>query len=150
MRSYFSSFEECEPVAGFTKPSQSAIIRRPPRIVDGQNIAEGQSIPHKGHDLLKLAQSIKLYLSANEVGLLGLLSEAVVWDGRYPVPLAEGRLNKLSSLFCEHLSDRKKIGSLVILSPNNHCGWDEFRAFWCRCNDRYWSSQIKIQPLKSP
>ncbi|MGA2496354.1 MAG: hypothetical protein ABSH20_01350 [Tepidisphaeraceae bacterium] len=50
--------------------------------------------PDNGHDQRKLASNAGLGLTAEEDVLLGLLSEFVLWAGRYPLPKKEKHLDQ--------------------------------------------------------
>lgn len=92
-------------------------------------LIEKNQMPPKTHDLKRLADLAGVSYDAHEKDLLEILSSAVIWDGRYPVPLAQDAWDRLMNLHNEKLCDRKKLSEnskFVVLSRNNELNWDRF------------------------
>ena len=100
-------------------------------------VAQGKEPPMQ-HKLVHLAMSAGLTFSEEENGLLELLSEAIYWYGRYPVPKCELDFDRTAELIWDRLYDRKSKGSLDIRSPIRKLDWESFRLLWARPFKRFW------------
>lgn len=87
--------------------------------------------PKATHNLVVLCQDAAITLTDAQTGLLRILSEAIVWEGRYPVPKQETRFHQLSDLWDKHLFDQIPFsGTLKLRRPNNNLGWESFNQLW--------------------
>jgi hypothetical protein len=93
-------------------------------------IVDEGSEPRSTHNLNHLLKDAGISLSTQEQDLLAILSGAIIWDGRYPVPKTESHLTRLDSLKGEHLFDKEPIGPLEALSPNEALGWGSYLGLW--------------------
>ena len=85
------------------------------------------------HDLVQLAQHAGVpLLKAKDVRLLHLLTECIVWDGRYPVPKSNDSLEYFAYLTYETLYRKERDGTSVVLKPvePDPLDWDQFQEFW--------------------
>ena len=84
------------------------------------------------HNLNQLARDAGVTYPANDQKLLQILSEAIIWDGRYPVPKDEKNWDSLNELTRECLYDKKPIGDgeLFIYSPNENLNWRGYLELW--------------------
>ncbi len=105
-------------------------------------VQRGQE-PAAIHDLNKLAQQASLPLDENSSNILKILSESVLWDGRYPVPKAERHFLELRNLQYEVMTTKVPLGSLHVLRPNGALNWEGFTAVWVRFNDVYLAEQAE-------
>jgi hypothetical protein len=92
-------------------------------------VARG-SEPKAVHSLAALNEAAALPFSSKQHGLLRILSEAVIWDGRYPVPKDKKHFKEYAELRYEHLFDQVSSGKLKILRPNDKLGWQSFNELW--------------------
>jgi len=93
-------------------------------------VAKGEKPNTNSHKLTDLASNAGVSLTEQEVGLLEILSESIIWDGRYPVPKEQKHIQGLIDLKKEHLYDKKQLGELYVLSPNGALNWDSFDKLW--------------------
>jgi hypothetical protein len=92
-------------------------------------VLELGNAPPTSHNLNQLARDAGLTYSKDDQKLLQILTEAVIWDGRYPVPLKEQHWDELNEIEKECLYDRRRLGnssSLEILTPNDRLSLDKF------------------------
>ena len=84
--------------------------------------------PQEHHHLGTLAAEAGVVYTVEQLGLLRILSEAIIWDGKYPVPLKEEHWENLASLECEHLFDKTPLGETGsdVLSGNGALDWDSY------------------------
>ncbi|MBI5018115.1 MAG: hypothetical protein HZB55_21835 [Deltaproteobacteria bacterium] len=90
------------------------------------------------HKLVDFAAQAGLDLSDKEQGLLEILSESVIWAGRYPVAKDFKYMAKLRELKAEHLFDLTPLGKMTIATPNNALNWVSFKELWDRGAELYW------------
>lgn len=84
------------------------------------------------HNLVWLAEQVCFNLSPKERGLLALLSECVIWEGRYPAPRGEQSLEYFIYLHYENLFRKVRTGNLTVLKPvePDPLGWDGYNELW--------------------
>ncbi len=98
-------------------------------------IIERNQQPAKSHDLPGLARSANLAFDAHETELLEILSAAIVWDGRYPVPLKEDAWNRLIELESSKLFDSTPLSNnstLTVATSNDELNWESYSVLWDR------------------
>ena len=94
--------------------------------------------PRATHDLVVLCEDAGISLTDTQTGLMNILSEAIVWAGRYPVPKQEPRFHKLADLQYEHLFDQLPTsGAIKIRRPNGNLGWESFNKLWGLISEAY-------------
>ena len=87
--------------------------------------------PKATHDLVELSQAVSINLTQTQIGLFRILSEAIIWEGRYPVPKQERYLQNLYELHREHLWDPvPEIMGIKLLRPNNKLSWESLNDLW--------------------
>lgn len=87
----------------------------------------------KIHFLLKLAGLAGVNLTKQDEGLLEILTESVIWDGKYPVPLDKNKVafENLPKLYRKHLFDEVNVSEkFKVYRPNHALNWDSFNALW--------------------
>ena len=93
-------------------------------------VARG-SEPKAVHDLLSLSRDAEIQLTDEQEGLFEILSEAISWEGRYPVPKHEHRYRRLAELQWEHLWDPIETqGNLDFRQSNDKLSWASFNELW--------------------
>ena len=105
-------------------------------------IAMGQKIKTT-HDLVWLAEQVCSNLSRTERGLLELLTQCVVWDGRYPAPKDALSLEYFVYLSFENLYRKERTENTTILKPiePNPLDWENYDTLWKTAVDAYdWHS----------
>jgi hypothetical protein len=71
-------------------------------------------------------------VSTKDKKLLAILTDEVIWAGRYPLPNTKRRQDvaRLNALRTEALYDRKPLGRQYTLAPNGALSWDGFDRLW--------------------
>ncbi len=101
-------------------------------------VAKGNKPNTRSHSLHKLAEDAGLNITQEDKGLLDILSESIIWDGRYPVPKQQEHMTKLETLTRDHLFETESIGNLQLLKPNNALKWESFNKLWKKASKTYW------------
>ncbi|WP_218934526.1 HEPN domain-containing protein [Rosistilla ulvae] len=94
------------------------------------SVESGQT-PRRTHNLNQLARDAGIHYATEEQKLLQILSEAIIWDGRYPVPNDERHWGELKNLKLECLLDQEPLGNsgtLTVNRPNDKLNWNSFEA----------------------
>ena len=101
-------------------------------------ILETGGEPPATHNLHKLASSAKIVMDADDLELLDVLTDHIVWAGKYPVPKGD-RMNwdRHVGLMQDALTDRRLGSSLNIRHPNKRLDWSGYRKLWINGFSRY-------------
>lgn len=90
------------------------------------------------HKLDELAKSINIPLSNDDLGILKVLTEYVIWAGKYPIPQNAHELPKLSDLENKYLNETiSKIGNIEIGTYNNKLDFPYISELWQKINNVY-------------
>lgn len=94
-------------------------------------VARGKE-PESTHFLDKLAADAGVVYTRQQLDLLRILSEAIIWDGKYPVPEKEEHWEQLARLEEERLFDKVPLGDsgLEALRGNGTLDWDSYSELW--------------------
>ncbi|MEI8376079.1 MAG: hypothetical protein WCJ35_24940 [Planctomycetota bacterium] len=92
--------------------------------------------PKPIHILRDLAADAGVAYTPEQCDLLDVLSHAIIWDGKYPVPKDEESCRELVRLERERLFDKQPVGDsgLKILSWNGALDWDGYSELWTIAN----------------
>lgn len=101
-------------------------------------VATGKE-PKTTHKLVNLAEAAGVVFEPKDIALLKILSESVIWDGRYPVPKEEGHYQMLNDLHWEHLHDHVPGAGLDIRRQNDNLAWESFNRMWRIGSELYWA-----------
>ncbi len=109
-------------------------------------VANGEEPNTKSHFLFDLAKEAKVNVTNSEKGLLKILSESIIWEGRYPVPQEKQKqqMDKLETLARTHLFEKESIGNINILKPNKALNWESFNNLWNEAAKIYWTINSEI------
>lgn len=88
----------------------------------------------ENHNLLYLANEAKIDLNRIEKAILDLLSEYVIWVGKYPIPKDEKELNNYNDKFAKAAVNRIKINNITIEKYNGVLEWDQINTIWNKTN----------------
>lgn len=105
-------------------------------------VAKGIEPNTKSHKLTELASNAGVSVTERQVALLEILSESIIWDGRYPVPKKQEYMQHLIELRNEYLYNKVPLGKLYILSPNGALNWESFNKLWSVAFDVYWENHF--------
>ena len=102
--------------------------------------ANSHKVP-KTHNLEDLASMAGLKIQKNDQAILAILTECIVWDGRYPVPKNHEESDYLAWLTYENLYTKAPFGKNgKILKPiePNPLGWEYFSKLWSQASGVFW------------
>lgn len=94
-------------------------------------VALHRSVPAT-HDLLRLATLAEIRLTKSEAGVLELLHQCILWEGRYPVPKTPAALEYFVYLHYENLFRPEQKKNITVLKPKkpNPLDWAEYNKLW--------------------
>lgn len=102
-------------------------------------IVEVGKKPPSIHDLRKLSSLAHLAMTADDLELLDILTDHILWAGKYPVPKAgETEWDRLVERMNSALTSPVPDVSIRILRRNERLSWDDFMRIWNNCNRCYW------------
>jgi hypothetical protein len=90
------------------------------------------------HNLVSLAEKLDIKLSQNEIQIFQLLTDSIVWDGRYPVPKKQDSFEDYHNRVSEVLFTPQKItAKKTALVPNSKLNWENLNPVWNRLSDHF-------------
>lgn len=89
------------------------------------------------HDLFNLSKYANVELTKEEVSILNILTEYIVWDGRYPNPKSKSKLEAHWKHENKVNNDHFKIGNLKGQRRNNKLDFDPLARIWRKCLAAY-------------
>lgn len=100
-------------------------------------------IPDGGHSLLSLCREAGVVLSDNQRATLELLSEAIVWSGRYPAPKKdEGWDRYHDQVFERHIIRSQEDNVFkAMANPDTFPTWENYEKIWKMCVAEYESTR---------
>lgn len=95
-------------------------------------IVQSGRAPKATHRLTTLWSEAGLHADDDQRGLLAILTESIVWVGRYPVPKDEADFARLQELQDRYLMDAVTVGSgaIPLRRRNDKLTWDSFNRLW--------------------
>lgn len=96
----------------------------------------------KTHNLAGIA-GIKLQKS--DIKILDVLSEYVIWDGRYPAPKDANKLKRHWDNVRDTAYNREPLGNLKVLKPNKAFDFDNLHRIWRRLSDDYFEKYSRAR-----
>jgi hypothetical protein len=97
-------------------------------------VSKGGSPPHT-HNLVRLAKAAGWKrIGVRDEGVLSLLTESIVWDGRYPAPKDARAMEAHEDMARKSLYRPKKFGTLTLLQPvrPSPLSWEQFQKLWTK------------------
>jgi hypothetical protein len=110
------------------------------------------------HDLVELAKEVDVIIGDKENKVLSVLTEAIIWHGRYPVPRDPKPPKKSGKEtfeahyknYTEVLFDEVPMGSIKLKKHNDVLDWENLDEIWCRLSgiffERYKNGYEKRRP----
>lgn len=91
----------------------------------------------KSHRLTNLASIAGLKLTKEENKILDVLTEYVIWDGKYPAPKNSSQLKRHRDNVIATAYDREKLGTLDAYKSNDVLDFDKLHKIWRKLSDEY-------------
>ena len=89
------------------------------------------------HDLVELARTANFTITKDENGIFKVLSEYIIWDGKYPIPKYPQHLENHWKNQSQVLSDKKKFGGLTVQVSNHKLDFENLLPFWRKYSDQF-------------
>lgn len=85
-----------------------------------------------GHDLRALCSAAKIHISKYQATTLELMTEEIVWAGRYPVPKNEQRWDEYHDNILEKHIVRSRLGNVTSARANADTfpNWENYLNIW--------------------
>lgn len=93
------------------------------------------------HDLQKVAKSAGIQLSNKEATQLRLLSDFVLWDGRYPVAKKPSQMKQHWNSTRKKLWKTEKILGFEVTSRTDIFEHETLKSLWIKLQAHYWQKR---------
>ena len=109
-----------------------------------KSIAVAKSkIYENNHRLNDLCTLVELKITKNQACALELLSELIIWSGRYPVPKEEGQWNNYHDVVLGKHVVSEVEGNRTLVDRERFPSVENFLTLWKLCEAEYEASIIK-------
>lgn len=94
-------------------------------------VLSGEPVP-KTHNLLDLANKAGEITTPKQAGILDLLTDCIVWEGRYPVPQHHSAIDRFVFNHFENLFHHRRDGNHMWMEPiePNPLDWKPYNELW--------------------
>lgn len=92
---------------------------------------------NQNHKLMELAKVAGLSATCEENAILIILSEYIIWDGRYSTPKKSQHLKNHWENESRVLNDKQQIGSLVLTTSNDELDFEVLLPMWRKFSGLY-------------
>jgi hypothetical protein len=89
------------------------------------------------HNLTEIANIAGIRLNKKDNKILDVLSEFVVWDGRYPTPKSATKLKRHWDNLNSTALDKTSLGGLEIMRQNDSFKFENLFRIWRLLSDEY-------------
>jgi hypothetical protein len=102
-------------------------------------IVEDGKKPPAIHDLRELSSRAHLELKIEDLELIDLLTDHILWAGKYPVPKGgkqewDQHVEQMNAALTSPVPDL----SIPIFRRNERLSWGDYTRIWNISNERYW------------
>ncbi len=117
------------------------------------SIVAGEKEPKETHELLVLVDCARVEYTTKERAILEILTEAVIWEGRYPVPRAKKKdsMHKARDLMHRHFSEPVVVvgrdGPIPGFCRTRELDWDTLSVLWKKAEIVY---RERAEPCAPP
>lgn len=102
-------------------------------------VTYGKEMP-SSHDLNKLAHLAELEYNEDEQGLMSVLSDFIVWSGKYPTPKQPSAMQSHHNLIDKHFFKvTQRFGDLEFKQQYRTFDWDLFSSLWTKASDTFFT-----------
>jgi hypothetical protein len=91
----------------------------------------------KNHKLVDLASNVGISITDEEKSILNILTEYIIWDGRYPTPKQPQHLRDHWKNQNDLFTEKVQLGSLKGGKSNGKLDFENLRPIWRRFSDAY-------------
>lgn len=89
------------------------------------------------HNLFTLSKSANISLTEEDVSILNVLTEYIVWDGKYPNPKNKDKFEHHRQNENEVGNNHFNIGKLKFQKSNHKLDFDSLAEIWRKCEATY-------------
>lgn len=100
-------------------------------------IVAKMEVPPHIHDLVKLSEISDITFNEHDVAIFKLLTQSVVWGGRYPVPKKQQLLKDHYIHQSDTLWDEARLGKLKVKRSNGSLDWQKLDAIYEKISEAF-------------
>jgi hypothetical protein len=102
-------------------------------------VASQFDVPYT-HNLVSLAENLDIELTQEERQIFNILTDSIIWDGRYPVPKNQDSFENYHDRVAKQLFTTKRIGSIKKAKvPNNNLNWENLNPIWNKLSSYFFN-----------
>ena len=105
------------------------------------SVAKGNKVKTT-HDLVKLADFAGVKIDDKSKAVLTLLTEAIIWEGKYPVPKDNHKESffTANNLYNEIMYTKAQFNNCEYQKPTDTLNWDHFNKIWLDSSKIFWEN----------
>jgi len=89
------------------------------------------------HALIDIVKNININLTDKDLKILRLLSDYIVWAGKYPSPKKNYQLEDYKKIFMDTLVEISINGNTTTYKYNNSLDWENVNSIWVIFSNEY-------------
>lgn len=103
------------------------------------SVAKGDQV-QTNHDLIDLAHVAGVETDEKTKTILQLLTESVIWEGKYPVPKDKHKESFYTAnrLYNEVMYTKYRFHGCEAQKPTHALNWESFNEIWLEANKIFW------------
>ncbi len=105
------------------------------------SVTKGDTV-QTNHNLIDLAKAVGVKTDEKTNAILQLLTESVIWEGKYPVPKDRQKKSfyTANNLYNEVMYTKDQFHGFEIQKPTHALHWKSFNELWLKANKIFWGN----------
>lgn len=105
------------------------------------SVAKGDPVQTK-HNLIDLAHVAGVQTDEKSKAFLQLLTESVIWEGKYPVPKDKQKESfyTANNLYNKVMYTKDRFHGCEIQKPTHALNWESFNELWVEAHKTFWKN----------
>lgn len=105
------------------------------------SVTKGDTV-QTNHNLIDLAKAAGVKTDEKTKAILQLLTESVIWEGKYPVPKDRQKKSfyTANNLYNEVMYTKDQFHGFEIQKPTHALHWESFNELWLKANKIFWGN----------
>lgn len=105
------------------------------------SVVKGDQVQEK-HDLIDLADSAGVKIDEKTKNILQLLTESVIWEGKYPVPKDKHKESfyTANSIYNRIMYTEDMVHGFKVPKQTDYLIWESLNEIWLKANKIFWEN----------
>jgi len=106
------------------------------------SVAKGEEVKPI-HDLIQLANLAGIKTEGQSKKLLALLTESIIWEGKYPAPKDKRResFSTANNLYNQVMYTKCQHKGIERQKPTDALSWNSFNKLWVKASKIFWENR---------